>query len=609
MRKIFKRLWAFLLIFSIMFALGGITAKADTVDPYVYVDTTFKVTYMVNSVWGDRVTATIDIENISSEPIRNWFLGMAFNGEIEEIWNARVYRHVREHYVIKNDNYNSDIAPGEKVSFGCVIKISDSAKFPTEFYMPIKTEVVQDRRYEVHTDILSTWEDGQKYQITVKNISGQTIEDWTVAFDYTGEINSLWDSVLVSEENGHYNITNNIYNNAIEPSGTVSFGFIANGGEFVRPQNIELSEITSDGIKIAEKLVDSRNFVDFNIVTEEYEVMPLYTMDGRISAYLVQYYDGGEATGYIVVSNEVDCLNYYIEFGYGIPDMIRSIVDAVKGECGKPVERVIYVGGYTYYGLVEDTVYTADSGKAWALTEEEVAKLISAAGEPQYYEKYVTLTLSDVYAKEVGYARTYSGNAPEIPALSTFKYMYETKEAYMNCRGKEITSHCSPTAGLNMLFYLENRGYAPLSLAGSNWEEAFCKLYESMETTDTGTKVSKVESTFMRLLSPYSEAHVELISSIPWYLAKRHLDKWAMLLGLQDSQIYGDHMVLGIGYCEFSFSSGWISQYFRIIDGWYQEEGSIDRYVNYSLGIDHINGIIVEPTDGIIIAKTEEESN
>lgn len=43
-----------------------------------------------------------------------------------------------------NRNYNSDIA-WVKISFGCAVKFSDSVKFPTEFYMLIKTELVEKK--------------------------------------------------------------------------------------------------------------------------------------------------------------------------------------------------------------------------------------------------------------------------------------------------------------------------------------------------------------------------------------------------------------------------------------------------------------------------------
>lgn len=597
MKKFLRRSLALVLLLSVLWGFGGITTKADAAEPYVYVDEAFKVTYMVNGEWGDCVTASIEIENISSETIDNWFLGMALDGEIEEIWNAAVYRHVKEHYVIKNANYNSSIAPGEKVSFGCVIRFSDTAKLPEEFYMPIRTEEVRAGRYEVHTEIVSAWEDGQEYRITVQNNSKQTIEDWTVAFDFGGEISSLWNSALVSKENGHYVLTNNNYNNTIAPGGNVSFGFIANGSQPLYLENIVLNEITSDGITIAEKLVDARNFADFDIVSEEYEVTPLYTIDGRISAYLVQYYSSGEPTGYIVVSNEVDCLNYYIEFGYGIPGMILTMADTVEEECGKPVDRVIYVGGYTYYALVEDTVYTADTGEVRPLSEEEELLLAVAASEPQYYEYGVTLTLADVYAKEVGYASVITGNSPNIPALTVFKTMSETKAAYWEICKSETSSHCGPTAALNLLFYLDNQGYTPLPLGGEKWKNVFCKLYDDMGTTPgVGTYDDDMKNALTPIFYAYKGTQINYSFPASWEDAINYVTKGAVILNLQNSQIYGYHFVLAIGYNTFSFSSGWSSRYFRIIDSWTHSDGTIDRYVNYSLGIDSISALLVKPS-------------
>lgn len=593
MKKIFKKVVAFIFLFSGLFFYDNIVANAETGNVFVYEDETFKVTYIINEKWEDNVVnATLEIENISGETIRNWYLGMSIDGELGSIWDAVIYKHVENHYVIKNATYNSNIASGEKVRFGCIIKLQDETKFPEEFYMPIKTEVVSSKRYEINTEIISTWEGGSEYQVFIINNSKQTIEDWVIEFDFESEISSLWDSKIAAKKENHYILTNNDYNSIIASGESISFGFIANNNKQICLENIELREITSDGIKIAEKLVDARNFKELDIITDDSEVMPLYTVDGQISAYLVQYYNEGKPTGYIVVSNEVDCLNFYIEFGFGRPNMIDKMINLVEAECGEAVERVIYVGGYTYYVLAKDKIYTINNMKPRMLTAEEEQQLISAGGETQYYQKGVTLSLSDIYAKEVGYASMSEGFSPKVPSVTTFKTMGETKAAYLELKGKVIGDHCAPTAGLNMLYYLNNKGYTALSLEGENWKDAFCRLHDDMKTCiGVGTYDSDIESTMKSLFGIYGGTVVKRFYSIPWEDAKEYLSRGAVIFTLQSSQIYDNHFVLGVGYNSFMFSSGWNSRYFKIVDGWTKDY----RYVNYSLGIDHIGAITVEP--------------
>ena len=41
--------------------------------------------------------------------------------------------------------------------------------------------------------------------------------------------------------------------------------------------------------------------------------------------------------------------------------------------------------------------------------------------------------------------------------------------------------------------------------------------------------------------------------------------------------------MLATGYITFPHSSGWVSRYYQIIDGWYNDDY---RYVNHSLGVE-----------------------
>lgn len=84
----------------------------------------------------------------------------------------------------------------------------------------------------------------------------------------------------------------------------------------------------------------------------------------------------------------------------------------------------------------------------------------------------------------------------------------------------------------------------------------------------------------------YDSVRTDIFPFVTWSRAKQCIQKGAVHLALIDSQIYGNHAVLGVGYVSFSHSSGWISNYFQIVDG---GGGTKYRYVNYSLGISRID--------------------
>lgn len=417
-------------------------------------------------------------------------------------------------------------------------------------------------------------------------------------FEFEGEIETIWNGT-VTEHNGiRYVIANNEYNGFIKENESVTFNFIVNSYVENCLSELMLYESISTGINDAEKLVNERIFQDLDIITDQYEITPLYTLDGQISAYLVQYYDvKGKATGYIVVSNQVKCLNYYIEFGKGSPDIINKMVDLVEIECGEKVDRLIYVGGYTYYASVGEKIYTVTNATVRLVSEEDEQQLIAEGGTPQYYQKEITLSLADVFEKEVGY--DYASPlviSPGKANLSKFKTMAQTKEAYKQRRQKEIDNNCGPTAALNLLYCLDKRGYKTLSLEGMAWKDTFCELYDRMMTLkkdnsgDKTTYDSDFKDTIEELLIEYDELEVNLISIISWEAAIERLNEGVVVFLLQNSQIYGNHYVLGTGYKYFEFESGWTSRYFQIVDGWTDDY----RFVNYSLGIDYINAITVE---------------
>lgn len=76
------------------------------------------VTYTITSKWGTGSIFNIRIKNTGTSPIEDWKVGFDYAGEIQTIWNGRIISESQHHYVIKNDQWNKKIKPGETVTVG-----------------------------------------------------------------------------------------------------------------------------------------------------------------------------------------------------------------------------------------------------------------------------------------------------------------------------------------------------------------------------------------------------------------------------------------------------------------------------------------------------------
>ena len=63
---------------------------------------TVSASFQVASDWGAGFVASIKINNDQPTPILNWRLEFDFPYQITEIWNARIFSHVGDHYAIDN---------------------------------------------------------------------------------------------------------------------------------------------------------------------------------------------------------------------------------------------------------------------------------------------------------------------------------------------------------------------------------------------------------------------------------------------------------------------------------------------------------------------------
>ena len=331
-----------------------------------------------------------------------------------------------------------------------------------------------------------------------------------------------------------------------------------------------------------DQLVDRSFFSAMIGVSDDFLVMPLYDLQNNVSAYVIQYYSEGVPLSYVVINTSSVAGNaYYVEFGEGDFAGVVGLDNAKETE---ETIQVCYCGGSQYYLLIGDDLYHYD-GELKILDSDTVAEM-EERSSGVYYNYGETLTYLAVLQKEVGYdsVSTYS-RSTSFTKRTTGTTMY----AYGN--NNPVTNHCAPTAGLNLMQYLysvEGKTNIPMS----SWQSVFIALHTAMGTSNAnGTADSALAPAYQSVLRSYgyNSATAAIQYSASWSQVTTAINSNAVHLALHDSEIYGEHSVVGLGYVSFTHSTGWVSKYYKIVDGWTADI----RYVHSSLGIDHINIVTV----------------
>ena len=261
----------------------------ETEDEVESVDFSFEHTFKIQSEWDHHYNAEFSLKNTSDHDMDNWEIAFTYEGEIENIWNAKIISHDEDAYVIKNAGWNQDIKMGESVSFGFTASYDD--EMPDE---PSNLDM-QKLEYEVLDGCEILYRQFTKYdnkvqgQIEITNKSDNYIEDWSIILDANIDITDIWNAKVPEksynyddndEENTtpigmHYFIENAGYNQNIEPGQTVNFGFIAEliSGEDAVIENESLYQLTVAPDNEDEEVREEDCIWEGDVVTDDLPVV------------------------------------------------------------------------------------------------------------------------------------------------------------------------------------------------------------------------------------------------------------------------------------------------------------------------------------------------
>lgn len=211
------------------------TGEKEAVKEEDYEDVSFEHTFKIQNEWEKHYNAEMTLKNTNDSKMENWEVAFMYDGEIKNIWNAKIVSHYDNVYVIKNAGWNQDINAGEQVTFGFTVQYEgEKPEEPCNLDMQrISEQVVAgcDIKFKQFTK----YENKIQGQIEITNTSDSYIEDWSFEFESNFEIVDIWNAKVYEQdyESGegnptqiYYNLDNMGYNQSIEPGQTINFGFI-----------------------------------------------------------------------------------------------------------------------------------------------------------------------------------------------------------------------------------------------------------------------------------------------------------------------------------------------------------------------------------------------
>lgn len=231
-----------------------------------------KVEVLIDGHWANHYNVRIKLTNTGSDTIHSWSIGTKTQDKIEGLYNAleisdSLGKDDESIKIFNHTSYNQDIYPGDSVEFGYTAVYSGSFDVPNEFIDASCLAQVENKNFKVKKEVISNWYSGGIGNITVYNNSDKTIEDWTIEFDSKCEIKEVWNGKLISNNNGHYVITNPGYNQNIDRHSQITIGVLYGKNVYSSINNTALSCMSINDISVLfpdyEKDTDEDGLPDF----------------------------------------------------------------------------------------------------------------------------------------------------------------------------------------------------------------------------------------------------------------------------------------------------------------------------------------------------------
>ena len=258
------------LLCFLLFAPFGYNSKAEAknnIRELSFSGDGYDVLFRIDNEWTGGFTASVVISNTGEDKIEDWSIAFPLANSIDNIWNAEIVEYESGIYVVKNLGWNQDIVAGGEVSFG--FTSYESVSIIPEYYILLgQTNEVINAEYAVSYEISSVWEEGLIGNITITNCRNSVIRDWTLCFDYDGEITDIWGGRIAFHEGSKYEIINADYNQNIDVDNSIVIGIKVTG--------FDLDNTQFNDSQVFERTISLSGNMDTDVITEDDSVISIY---------------------------------------------------------------------------------------------------------------------------------------------------------------------------------------------------------------------------------------------------------------------------------------------------------------------------------------------
>ena len=212
----------------------SVSAAAEGESSKKYTHNGYSITYNVVNEWTGNQNINVTITNTGEEEICGWAVKYETEGTINGLWNGKLYYENDDTRVVASQSYNSAVKPNNSITFGYTLS-GENFEFPEEMILCNEWKEAEET-IEVSYKLLEDWGETYQAQVSISNNSETEINCWKLGFNLTGSISEIWDSVLLSEENGTVIVSNNETNSTIAPENKANFSFIAKKNKDETPE-------------------------------------------------------------------------------------------------------------------------------------------------------------------------------------------------------------------------------------------------------------------------------------------------------------------------------------------------------------------------------------
>lgn len=376
---------------------------------------------------------------------------------------------------------------------------------------------------KIRYTVVASWNNEQHISVELTNIGENNVENWELYYDINGEINSIWNAEIITDENNIQHIKCMDYNSIILPGSSVVYGYLISGsGEL--PDSISIFDGSGEdngeksGGEIYYKDIESEDDIAYDNDGERYFRNQLILTVSEDKSFeetkeFVRSIDS-DIVGYIEVTNE-----YQIEFTYDLDiNALEEIASNLESYPFIEEVSVNYIFDLSESSIPNDpesqmyngvrnenwNLYAINAPRAWAYYDKmETVKLGLMDGN---FYPHDDITFKKIYSKALNY--TYHGTfdagimAAKFDNNIGISGVCPKNELYAYCMGNS-SSVIKYMAALSNLIQDDVKviNISMNAFGGKEEKKELINNGDAGEIRKYNKKVKKINTTLQRLIN------------------------------------------------------------------------------------------------------------